>query len=398
MISNLHSPVNGYAIRYLVPYLLEDIDKKIVLLGGPRQVGKTTLSRSLLAGTYYLNYDVVSDRQTIQSRNWPKDSALVVFDELHKLNKWKSYLKGIFDDQGVRPRLLVTGSARLDLVKKVGDSLAGRYLYWKLHPLCPKELSGTVAPKEALERILNQSGFPEPYYAKSEYYPRWAKSHLDIILRQDLIDLERVSDILAIETLIELLSQRVGQVVSYESLAEDLSRSPITIKRWITLLENLFVIFRVTPWSKNIARSLLKAPKYYFFDTARVQGDIGARLENAVACALLKEIDFQNDRIGSKLKLHYLRDRMGHELDFAVSDSKKIFLAIEVKASDDSFAPGFKAFSEALKKFSAGAIQLVAMLDKPRESSFGTRMVNAAEWLAKIDFSELYQQERMVLR
>ena len=155
--------------RYLKQHIIKDLDKKIVLLGGPRQVGKTTLSRSLMDGTYYLNYDVPSDRKTIKDQTWPRDSTLLVLDELHKLPKWKSYLKGIADDEQGRPRILVTGSAKLDTIKKVGDSLAGRYLYWKLHPLCIKELKSTVKPEVALEKILNQSGFPEPHPQKEGY-------------------------------------------------------------------------------------------------------------------------------------------------------------------------------------------------------------------------------------
>ncbi len=378
--------------RYIADRILTDLDKKIVLLGGPRQVGKTTLSKSLFKNAHYLNYDVVSDRKAILNQDWPSSSELVVLDELHKLRKWKTYLKGIYDSKGIPPRILVTGSARLDIVKKMGDSLAGRHFYWKLHPLCPKELRTKFSPNESLEKIINQSGFPEPFFANSDFYPRWAKTHIDIILRQDLIDLEQVSDILAIETLIEMLSQRVGSTVSYESLGQDLSRSPITIKRWITLLENLFVIFRVTPWSKKIARSLLKAPKFYFFDTARVQGDVGARYENAVACALLKEIDFINDSLGARLALHYLRDRMGHELDFAVCDRNKIHLAIETEWSDDDFSQSFKAFSKPLSTFAASGVQLVGTLTKPRESPLGTMMFNGAEWLSNIDFSKFFIQ------
>lgn len=383
--------------RYLYQLLIDDLHSKIVLLGGPRQVGKTTLSKTLFQHPCYLNYDIVTDRISMREMNWPQSSQLVILDELHKLPRWKSYLKGIYDQnfngEILRPRLLVTGSARLDIVKKVGDSLAGRHRYWKLHPLCVKELSSQLAPIEALERIINQSGFPEPFYASVDAYPRWAKSHLDIILRQDLLDLERVTDILSIETLIELLSQRVGQVVSYESLAADLSRSPITIKRWINLLEDLFVIFRVTPWSKNVARSLLKAPKFYFFDTARVQGDVGARFENAVACALIKEIDLVNDRLGAKLELHYLRNKLGHELDFVVTDLQKPYLAVEAKWADDDFSSSFKSFSGVLHESDAGAVQIVAKLRQRRESSQGTAMEPAAEWLSKIDFSSFFKRE-----
>jgi predicted AAA+ superfamily ATPase len=383
--------------RYLKQHIISDLGKKIVLLGGPRQVGKTTLSKGLAENTYYLNYDVPNDRQIIKNQTWPKNSGLLVLDELHKLPKWKSYLKGIADDEQEKPRILVTGSAKLDTIKKVGDSLAGRYLYWKLHPLCIKELKGIIPPEIVLEKILNQSGFPEPFYEAEEFYPRWAKTHLDIILRQDLLDLERVSDILSIESLIELLSERVGQVTSYESLAEDLGKSPNTIKKWITLLENLFVIFRVTPFSKNIARSLLKSPKFFFFDTARVKGDVGAKFENLVACALVKEVDYINDSLGASLRLQYLRNREGAEIDFAVTDKDKIYLLVEAKWADDEFAHGFKAFQKIRMKHQAEAVQVVAKLKKNIESSFGTKMVQASEWLMNIDFSKYGTTEKIRL-
>lgn len=373
--------------RYLADHIKKDLERKIVLLGGPRQVGKTTLAKDLNPQSYYLNYDIPGDRPIILKTEWPLDSELVILDELHKLKNWKNLLKGVFDENGVRPRLLVTGSSRLDIVKKMGDSLAGRHLYWKLHPFCCKELLPIHSPQVAMERIIKCSGFPEPYLLDDETeYRRWAKSHIDIILRNDLVDLETVTNISAIETLIELLSRRVGQVVSYESLSEDLQVSPTTIKRWVIILENLFIIFRVTPWSRKVNRSLLKAPKYYFYDCARVQGDYGAKFENFVACSLLKEIDYVNDRFGGKLSLHYLRDREKHEIDFAVSSGDSLRIAIEAKSSDTTFAPGFKAFSAPLKSFGAEAVQLVGKTVKTRESSHGTKLCSAAEWLAEVDF------------
>jgi len=376
--------------RYLHDQISKDLESKLVLLGGPRQVGKTTTAKALFSNHQYLNFDILSDRPTILKTEWSKSVDLVVLDELHKLKKWKNLLKGAFDDRGARPRILVTGSARLDTAKKMGDSLAGRHFYWKLHPLCCKELLGIESPQAAMHKIIKLSGFPEPYLSNDQvFYQRWAKSHLDIILRQDLLDLESVSDIVGIETLIELLSRRVGQITSYQSLAEDLQRSATTVKRWIQLLENLFVIFRVTPWTKKVARTLLKASKFYFYDCGRVQGDVGAKFENFVACSLLKEVDFVNDRYGLKLNLHYLRDAEKHELDFVIADNQKVYVVAEAKYSDGDFAPGFKAFSDPLRTFRAQAVQLVAELDQPRESKHGTQIVSAAEWLSEVDLYSL---------
>lgn len=381
--------------RYLSEHILKDLESKIVLLGGPRQVGKTTVSKSLYSSTQYLNFDILSDRPIILKSEWSKDVDLVVLDELHKLKSWKNLLKGAFDDRGARPRLLVTGSARLDTSKKMGDSLAGRHFYWKLHPLCCKELQGSEDPQTVMNKIIKLSGFPEPFFSGDQiFYQRWAKSHLDIILRQDLLDLESVSDIVGIETLIELLSRRVGQVTSYQSLAEDLQRSATTVKRWIQLLENLFVIFKVTPWTNKVSRTLLKAPKFYFYDCARVRGDLGAKFENFVACSLLKEIDFVNDRYGEKLNLQYLRDIDKHELDFVVADSQRMHLVAEAKYRDGDFASGFKAFAEPVSYFGAPAVQLVAELDRQRESKHGTKIVHAAKWLSEIDLYSLMQRPR----
>jgi predicted AAA+ superfamily ATPase len=376
--------------RYLSDHITKDLQSKIVLLGGPRQVGKTTISKSLYASTQYLNFDIMSDRPIIMRGEWSKSVDLVVLDELHKLKNWKNLLKGAFDERGVRPRILVTGSARLDTAKKMGDSLAGRHFYWKLHPLCCKELRGYDEPQVVMKSLMRLSGFPEPFFSNDQiFYQRWAKSHLDIILRQDLLDLESVSDIVGIETLIELLSTRVGQITSYQSLAEDLQRSATTVKRWIQLLENLFVIFRVTPWTKKVSRTLLKAPKFYFYDCARVQGDVGAKFENFVACSLLKEVDLVNDQYGQKLNLRYLRDAEKHELDFVVADNQKMHLVVEAKYSDGDFAPGFRAFSDSISHFGARAFQLVAELVQQRESKHGTKVVHAAKWLSEIDLYSL---------
>ena len=273
--------------RYLEKYVLEDLKNKIVLLTGPRQTGKTTLSKMLVTGFDYFNFDNKEDRLNLLEKSWDRSKDLIIFDELHKLRNWKSWLKGIYDTEGIPPSIIVTGSAKLDAYRKVGDSLAGRFFQFRLHPLDLKEIQNTLKPENLeaeLDRLLNTGGFPEPFLnGSSRYYNRWKKSHLDIIIKQDLIDLENVQQITLIETLIQLLKKQVGSPVSYSSLARDLQCSDKTIKRWLTILENMYVIFRVTPFHKNIARSILKTPKFYFYDTGQVVGDPGAKLENLVA-------------------------------------------------------------------------------------------------------------------
>jgi predicted AAA+ superfamily ATPase len=227
-------------------------------------------------------------------------------------------------------------------------------------------------------------GFPEPFLkGEAIFYNRWKKSHHDIILRQDLLDLESVRSIADMETLIELMRRRVGSPVSHNSLAGDLQRDPKTIKRWLELLENMYVLFRVTPFHKNIARSLLKEPKYYFYDTGQVSGDEGSKLENLVACALLKELHFLEDTLGKSCVLHYLRDKEGREIDFLVVIDGRPSLMIEVKWADDSLSRNFAVFSRYLPD--TPSVQLVGKLDREKSFESGARIVKAASWLAELD-------------
>jgi predicted AAA+ superfamily ATPase len=372
--------------RYLEKYILEDLKKKIVLLTGPRQTGKTTLSKMLVTGFDYFNFDNAEDRLDLLEKSWDRSKELIIFDELHKLRNWKSWLKGIYDTEGIPPSIIVTGSAKLDAYRKVGDSLAGRFFQFRLHPLDLKEIKNTLKPvnlESELDKLLDTGGFPEPFLnGSSRYYNRWKKSHLDIIIKQDLIDLENVQQITLIETLIQLLKKQVGSPVSYSSLARDLQCSDKTIKRWLTILENMYVIFRVTPFHKNIARSILKTPKFYFYDTGQVVGDPGVKLENLVACALLKEIHYRADCYGEDRYLYYLKDKDGREIDFYITNDKNQALMVEVKWSEENLSPNFKVF---MKYFSdAGMVQIVKELNREKSFPDGAEIRNAHKWLSNL--------------
>lgn len=367
--------------------LLRDLHRKIVLLAGPRQVGKTTLSKQLTSSCIYLNYDASRDRRMMANEEWSRDTELVIFDELHKMKKWKSWIKGIYDSEGVKPALLVTGSARLDIARKAGDSLAGRYFSYRLHPLSVKECS-TVSREdssEIMEKLLTVGGFPEPYLNGSEAFAkRWRRTHLDTILRQDLLDLERVRDIKSIEILLDMLRNRVGSMVSYSSLANDLQVSIHTVKHWLQILEDLYVIFSVRPYSKQIARSILKEAKYYFFDTGAIEGGKSARLENTIALGLLKELHYLEDTTGSRVSLHYLRDKKMREVDFLAVVDHQPAIMVEVKESDDSFSKNLFYFHSFLP--GAKPYQVVYNLRRGKSKDSAT-MLSAREFLQRLDFT-----------
>jgi len=369
--------------RSIEKRITTDLESKIVLLSGPRQVGKTTLTKQLEMNFVYLNYDSEFDRKVISSGLWDRDCELVIFDELHKKKKWKAWIKGIYDTENIPPRIIVTGSARLDTFRKGGDSLAGRHFYYRLHPLDVKELSDIIEPSQALETILKFGGFPEPFFkASASFSRRWRRSHLDVIIREDLLDLGGVRDIKSIEILIELLRDRVGSPTSYASLSRDIQVSVPTIKKWLQVLENLFVIFPVRPWHKNIARSILKESKYYFYDTAAVTNGDAARLENSVACALLKELHFIEDTEGYKTALHYLRNKEGGEVDFLTLIDNKPRQMIEVKESDDSFSKSLFHFSTFFKEIEG--YQIVHTLKKRKMTASGMRMWSVVDFLEKM--------------
>jgi predicted AAA+ superfamily ATPase len=377
--------------RTLAPYIIKDLPDKIVMISGPRQCGKTTLSKQLYSDFDYFNYDAVADRLALKAMSWDRAKDLIIFDELHKMKNWKQWLKGVYDKEGIPPSLLVTGSSKLNTYRKMGDSLAGRYFQFRLHPLDMKEVVAELQqdPNVAFKTLFTLGGFPEPFLKADEtYYKRWRRTHLDIILRQDLIGEYAVKDIQAIETLVHLLQERVGSAVSYSALARDLERDPKTIKRWLTMLENLYVIFKVTPYHKNIARSLLKEPKYYFYDNGRVENDKGARLENLVACALQKELDFITDTTGAHTQLHFLRTKDGKEIDFLIVIDKKPVLAIEVKWADEDLSPAFKYFSEYLPD--CAGIQLVKNLSREKTYPNGFAIRDVIKWLANINLTNGY--------
>jgi hypothetical protein len=317
--------------------ILKDLKKKMAFLTGPRQVGKTWLAQKI-AGLFpksiYLNYDSLEDRKIIQTESWLEDTSLLILDEIHKMQGWKNYLKGVYDTKPDPMMILVTGSARLEAFRQGGDSLAGRYFNHRLLPFSPSELGESPLGSD-LERFMNRGGFPEPFLAESDTEAdRWRMQYVDGLIRTDILDFEKIQDFKAIQMVLELLRSRVGSPLSYKSIAEDVGISPNTAKKYIQIFESLYIIFRVSPFSHNIARSILKEPKIYFFDTGMVKGDEGVRFENLVAVCLLKHVFALTDYSGKPYSLDYLRTKEGMEVDFCLTNGDIPERMVEVKRSD----------------------------------------------------------------
>jgi predicted AAA+ superfamily ATPase len=338
--------------RYIRSWVREDLRSKMVFIAGPRQSGKTTIAKEILQESErgaYFNLDNDLDRSIVLRQQWGDEKDLVVFDELHKYGRWKRWLKGVFDTRPGKQTYLVTGSARLDIYRRGGDSMLGRYHLWRLHPFSLSELPDAVPRKEAVSRLMTLGGFPELLLSENERTARrLRRDRLDRVFREDIRDLENIRNLSLVRVFLDALRSRVGAPISLANLAGDLEISPITAKRWLELLERMYVVFTVWPFTKGLPRAIRKPPKVYFYDTGDVLGDEGARAENLVACELKKLAEFREDSEGYNIDLRYVRDKEGREVDFAWIEEGKLQELIEVKLSDDSVHKPLVYYSERL--------------------------------------------------
>ncbi len=345
-------------------------NRQMVFLSGPRQVGKTTLSK-MDEDCFYLNWDNKNDRMDILAgpnelvekhglNAFDVRKKLMIFDEIHKYDKWKQFLKGFFDSFGEDQKIIVTGSARLNIYKKSGDSLMGRYFNYRIHPFTVSEILDPVYGEDEIKmpsmisddsfsNLLEFGGFPEPMIrADSRFYNKWRRLRSEQFFQEDLRDLTNINEITLIETLAEILKHQSGNMVNYSSLSNDLGVSVDTVKRWFNVLENMYYIFTLRPFYKNVPKSLRKQPKVFLRDWSLIK-DPGQKAENFIAAHLLKAVDFWTDTGFGDYKLFYLRDKQKREVDFLVTKDGDPWFMVEAKASSSkSVSPSLEYFAKLL--------------------------------------------------
>lgn len=361
--------------------IIEDLKKKMVFLVGPRQVGKTWLAKDIAKNyrnSVYLNYDSLDDREIIKKEQWLESTELLILDELHKMEGWKNYLKGVYDTKASNLQILVTGSARLDVFRQSGDSLAGRFYLHHLLPLSLAELK-QLKIEVSIDSLLTRGGFPEPYLATSDIEAeRWRRQYSDSLIRNDILSFDNIENYHNIKDLFEILRNKVASPISFASIARDLAISPSTVKKYISILEALYVVFQIKPYSKKISRSILKQPKIYFYDTALVRGDEGIKLENLLALSLLKSIKAENNYLGKDKSLHYLRTKNQQEVDFLISDkNNQVENIIELRSSDANLSRSLEYFS---KKYDFPGLQLVRNLKQEKQVD-GIKVLRLEDYL-----------------
>ena len=338
-------------------------NRQMAFVSGPRQVGKTTLSKSIAEGYHYYNWDDTNDRrniirgqQTVADQVGQQAERFIVFDELHKYADWKNFVKGLFDKyEALKWKIVVTGSSRLDAYRKGGDSLTGRYFHFQMHPLSVAEISDPSFPAEPVKlpkrisddewgALLTFGGFPEPFLKATERFHRqWSGTRQKQLVQEDIRTLGAGYDIAKLEILAELININATSLLNYSSYARDLRASVESIQRWVTLLSQLSYCFVLRPWTRNIARSIAKEPKIFLVDWSQLQ-DKGKRNENFIACALLKAVHGWNDLGLGEFGLNFIRTKEKREIDFVVTKNRQPWFLVEAKTSDTTLTSNLEYF------------------------------------------------------
>lgn len=406
-------------------YLTSEIDRffaeeaKMAFVAGPRQVGKTTLAKHLLtlvaSDAFYFNWDIQSHRKAIIRHPedfWQVSDKLAArgkqrigLDEIHKYPRWKRFLKGLYDARGKDLEVIVTGSGRLDIYQRGGDSLVGRYHLYRLHPftlgefiresrqtVCPpgefwSEVTDGKTPagaQESLEDLEALTGFPEPLFSGSEArLRRWRRSHQTLVVREDLRDLTRIREIGLVETLVALLPERIGSPLSVNSLKEDLGINFMTAQGWLEALERLYYLFKIRPYAGRLSRTLRREEKAYLFDFSVIE-DPGSRFENLVALHLRKLCDAWTDWGYGDFALHYVRDREKREVDFLITENRRPYTLVEAKLTEDGTDRNLKYFQDRLKPAYSVQVVRTPRKNKERFASSGVLSIPAAHFLSFI--------------
>ncbi len=336
--------------RYLTAPVQEDLREKMVFVGGPRQVGKTTLALGFIPGAdethpAYLSWDSPEHQRLLIGGGLPAGQPLVILDEIHKYKRWRNLIKGLYDRHKSRIRFLITGSARLDHYRRGGDSLQGRYHYYRFHPLSLYELNESPQASD-LEILLRFGGFPEPFLKQdTRHWRRWQRERTSRLIQEDLISLESVRQVSQLQLLAHLLPDRIGSILSIANLRQDLSVAFETADKWVDIFENLYYCFRIMPYGLPHLRAVKKEKKLYLWDWSVCQ-DEAARFENLVASHLLKYCHYHEDTTGDGMSLRFLRDAAGREIDFVVLRNDRPEFAVECKSADRSLSRNIAYFSQ----------------------------------------------------
>ncbi|MBM3710126.1 MAG: ATP-binding protein [Actinobacteria bacterium] len=392
-------------------------DKSMIMLAGPRQSGKTTFARDIVAKDFldvvYLNWDINEDKRRLVDdpvffskvpRSSVSSRPLVILDEIHKYRNWKNYLKGIYDQFAREYQFLVTGSGRLEFSRKAGDSLAGRFFKFHIFPFTLAELSSAERklkdfldnPLGGFDDILLQkteqtfqnlwelSGFPEPFIkGRKSFWSAWSMTYEQQIIRDDLRTLADIRNLDLVETLFALIPSRIGSPLSINNLARDLQVAFDTVKSWLLLFDSFYLTFRISPWTEKISRSILKEKKIYLFNYPAIENE-ASRFENLIALELLRATEIWNDYGWGRFALHYVRNKDKQEVDFLIVRNNKALLLIETKLSEDTPSAALINFQDNLNIAAVQLIKKEGIKKIYKNKKNNILVVTAHRWLSAL--------------
>lgn len=382
--------------RRLYDVLLRDHfarQRQMAFVVGPRQVGKTTSCRAAAAGGVYLDFDDPAAARLIASgadavaratglERLHAEPLPIVFDELHKHRRFKSFLKGFFDLWAKETRTIVTGSSRLDAWRRGGDSLMGRYFLFRMHPFSVGELLAPELPtatprapaplrEDEWNALWRHGGYPEPFLQRTtRFAQRWREMRVQQLVREDVREVAAIHDVALLDLLAHLLVERSAEALVYSSFARELRVAVDTVRRWVGALASLHHGFLVRPWTRNVSKTLRKEPKWYASDWSGVD-DPGRRAETFLACQLQKAVEAWQDAGLGTFELRYLRDKEKREVDFVVVKDRTPWFLVEVKLAETDLSRQLGYFQQ--QTGAAHAFQAVVELDFVAADCFARR-------------------------
>ena len=343
--------------RLITNKVLELLEKfPIIAINGPRQSGKTTLSKIVKPNYKYVNLENLSDREFAKTdpmgfletyRNG------VVIDEIQNVPSLFSYLQIVTDERNINGEYIITGSQNFLMMEQITQSLAGRVALFTLLPFSIQELESTKYKIENWENYALSGSYPRKIIQDidaADYYENYIKTYVE----RDVRLLKNISNLDLFQKFIQLLAGRVGQLFNQSSLGNELDLDNKTINSWFTLLETSFLTFKLQPYHSNFNKVIVKTPKIFFHDTGLLCYLLGIRSTADLELHFAKGNIFENLAISelyknninnsSRAKFYFWRDKSQNEVDLIIESGLKIN-AIEIKSSKTINTKFFKSLT-----------------------------------------------------
>ena len=342
-------------MKYIPRLLIKELKRSakeysVTALLGPRQSGKTTLAKKAFPNKTYISMEDLDNRDF--SLKDPRGflqtySSGTIIDEVQRVPHLLSYLQTKVDKDKKKGQFILTGSNQFLLEEKLTQSLAGRVSLLRLLPLSLKELPSQK--KQDLSKLLLTGFYPQLHTEKIKV-SHWQDNYIDSYVNKDVRLIKNISNLDQFNTFLKMIAGRVGQLVNFQSLANDCGLSQNTAKSWMSVLESGFIIKKLAPYYKNFNKRLIKSPKIFFYDTGLLCRLLSIKNPSEINTHALKGFIFENFIFiellkhffnqGEKAPVYFWRDKKGFEIDFLIEG--KVLKLIEVKSGQTLSQDFFK--------------------------------------------------------